>query len=201
MNDRGEPGEPGEPGDESGRGGEGGRGGAGGRGEPQGRGGGGGEGGRGAPGARGPRGPAGHWPKEIVFGFVVMVLIFLAASIAFTYTAIQARNASNNAKATSAEADADSRRQDFAGCIAQNAAREDTNENRKAIRDLATSFYIIVASVTPDIANPEDKRVFEFQLRQLQKQLKALKHELSLLDCGTYVRPEVPADTGVGSTP
>jgi len=197
----GQPGEPGEPGEESGRGGQGGRGGEGGEGAPKGRGGPGGTGGRGAQGERGPRGPAGHWPKEIVLGFVLLTVIFVAAVAIGSYTAVQARDASQAAEEISARNDVDSRRQDYALCIVQNENRSDINELKVSERIVAGALYsVLTARIANDPpTDPNTLQTFKVQAHRLTLELRALKSRLPKINCATYVRPDIPPDTGTAT--
>jgi len=129
----------------------------------------------------------------VVLGLAVLVLGVLGAVL---YARHQDEAAANQ--------DAlDSRRQDFALCVVQNQAREDINENRKAIRSVTASTYALVAAVLRD-GGPTDERlkeIFEAQLKALTKNLRAIHNKLPPIDCQTYVRPDLPPDAGVPSTP
>ncbi len=82
----------------------------------------------------------------------------------------------------------ESRRADYAQCIA-------INDNREANRTLSTVQYGILSDRLrfdpPE--NPKLTKAFKARLGQLQKLLKAQR----ALDCASYVRPELPPDRGV----
>jgi hypothetical protein len=113
-----------------------------------------------------------------ILSFALLVAM-LAGALAYNrYQATQARE-----RALSA-----SQHQDYALCVAQNQARVQT-------RRVAASTYALVAGVLknggPD--DPELRKVFLAQNRELGQQLKALRP----LDCATYVSPDIPPDQGV----
>jgi len=93
----------------------------------------------------------------------------------------------------------DSQRQDYALCIVQNQNRKDINELKVSERRVAGAFYSVLAA---RIANdpPENEatlHVFKVQAHKLAKELDALKTRLPKIDCSSYVRPDLPPDTGV----
>lgn len=108
--------------------------------------------------------------------FMLMVLVAVGVIVGFLYRSNQ-----------NAQAVRDSQRQDYALCVAQNAARQST-------RDVATSTYKLIAGVLSagGVADPQLQRIFEKQEAALAKQLSALRP----LDCSTYVRPDIPPDRG-----
>ena len=82
----------------------------------------------------------------------------------------------------------ESRKADYAQCVA-------INDNREANRTLATTQYGILSDrlrFDPP-TNPKLTRAFRERLFQLQRLLRAQR----ALDCNSYVRPELPPDTGV----
>ncbi len=110
-----------------------------------------------------------------------LALLFLMVGFAITYN----RWSAANAREASLH---ESQRQDFALCVAQNQSRAQT-------RSVAQSTYALVAGVLRT-GGPDDqdlKRTFTLAEAKLSQQLKALKP----LDCETYVRPDLPPDSGV----
>ena len=82
----------------------------------------------------------------------------------------------------------ESRKADYAQCIA-------INDNRTTSRRIATIQYSIVSDRLrfdpPE--NPRLRKAFKLRLFQLQKLLDAQQP----LNCDSYVRPELPPDSGV----
>lgn len=133
--------------------------------------------------------PRKHRPAILaVAGLAAIVILFFAAII-------YARHQDEAA----AEQDArDSRRQDFALCVVQNENRQALNQQEKSIRIVAGSlFSILTTRIARDPpTEPGTLKQFIVQARILQRELKALKRGLPEIDCDTYVRPDLPPDTG-----
>lgn len=114
--------------------------------------------------------------QAVLFGGTMFVLIALIAG-GFKWRSEQTDRAID-----------ESRRADYAQCIA-------INDNREANRTLATVQYSILSDRLrfdpPE--NPLLTKAFRARLRQLTKLLRAQR----ALDCSSYVRPELPPDKGV----
>lgn len=117
-------------------------------------------------------------PGRVVWLVVALSLAAVTLTYAFIWRTQQANKATH-----------ESQRQDFALCVAQNAARAQT-------RLVAASTYSLVASIlrSGGPGDPALRPVFRHQEHRLAKQLDALRP----LDCDTYVRPDIPPDRGVG---
>lgn len=114
--------------------------------------------------------------QAVLFGGTMLVLILLIVG-GFRWRTEQTDRAID-----------ESRRADYAQCIA-------INDNRESNRTLSTVQYGILSDRLrfdpPE--NPKLTAAFKQRLRQLQKLLKAQRP----LDCSSYVRPELPPDKGV----
>ena len=114
--------------------------------------------------------------QAVMFGATMLVLIVLIAG-GFKWRTEQTDKAAE-----------ESRKADYAQCIA-------INDNRQASRRLATIQYATVSDRLR-YDPPENQKLvkaFERRLLQLEKLLKAQQP----LDCASYVRPDLPPDSGV----
>lgn len=130
-----------------------------------------------------PHEPQGKRPIVVIVVGLALLFLIIAGAIAYNrYQASQARE----------KALRESQRQDYALCVIQNA-------NRKATRRAALIQFGTISDVFRFSAgdNPALEKAFERRLGQLEKLVKAQQ----AIDCKTYVRPDLPPDTGVESTP
>lgn len=114
-----------------------------------------------------------------------LAVLFLLIGGAVGYNRYQTSNAREKALR-------ESQRQDYALCVVQ-------NENRKATRKAALIQYGTIADVFRfgSGGNPELEAAFHRRVTQLRELLKAQRP----INCDTYVRPDLPPDTGVESQP
>ena len=124
----------------------------------------------------------------VVVGLAVLVLGILGA-------VLYARHQDEAAAAQDAR---DSRRQDYALCIIQNENRQDINRNTRSIRKVAGALYSVLAAriANDPPTDPKTLQTFKTQTAILTRQLQALERKLPKIDCSTYVRPDLPPDTG-----
>lgn len=118
----------------------------------------------------------------IILGLAALFLI-IAGSIAFNrYQAAHAR----------ARALHESQRADFAQCVA-------INDNRKSTRQLALINYRVLAERVR-FDPPADTKLMDAWKRSLAEYQHLLDVQRSL-NCETYVRPDLPPDSGIHSKP
>ncbi len=114
-----------------------------------------------------------------------LAVLFLLIGGAFGYNRYQTSNAREKALR-------ESQRQDYALCVVQNA-------NRKATRTAALIQIGTLADVFRfgSTDNTPLDKAFRIRVDQLEKLVRAQQP----IECATYVRPDLPPDTGVESNP